>query len=67
VIGEEKMALDYAAKNGHTTVKLTPAEMTLWGQLAQPVHDQWLAKNSAKGSKEIYAELKRLISEYKGK
>ena len=67
VIGEEKWALSYAEKNGHTTVTLTPAEVKLWQQLAQPVHDEWLSKNAAKGAKEIYAEAKRLISEYKGK
>ena len=62
------MALDYAAKNGHTTVRLTPAEMKLWQQLAQPVHDQWLAEEHREGiTREIYAEAKRLIGEYKGK
>ena len=67
VIGEENMALDYAKKNGQKIVTLTPAEVKLWQQLAQPVHDQWLSKNADKGAKEIYEEAKRLISEYKGK
>jgi len=67
VIGEEKWALGYAKKNGHKIVKLTPGEVEQWRQLAKPVHDEWLSKNAAKGAKEIYAEAKRLISEYKGK
>ena len=67
VLGEQNWAFGYAKKNGHTIVKLTPAEVKLWQQLAQPVHDEWLSKNAAKGAKEIYAEAKRLISEYKGK
>lgn len=67
VVGEEKWALAYADKHGHTTVTLTPDEMKQWQKLAQPVHEEWIAKNAAKGGKEIYAELKRLISEYKGK
>jgi TRAP-type C4-dicarboxylate transport system substrate-binding protein len=67
VVGEEQWALGYAKKNGHTIVKLTPAEVKLWQDLAQPVHDQWLSKNEDKGAREIYAEAKRLISEYKGR
>jgi TRAP-type C4-dicarboxylate transport system substrate-binding protein len=67
VLGEEQWALGYAKKNGHKTVTLTPDEVKLWQDLAKPVHEQWLSKNAAKGAKEIYAETKRLISEYKGK
>jgi hypothetical protein len=67
VLGEEKWALGYAKKNGHKIVNLTPDEVKLWQELAQPEHDRWLSKNAAKGAKEIYAETKRLISEYKGK
>jgi TRAP-type C4-dicarboxylate transport system substrate-binding protein len=67
VVGEEKAALAYAEKHGHTIVSLTPDEMKLWQKLAQPVHDEWISKNASKGGKEIYAEIKRLISEYKGK
>ncbi|MFC1864134.1 hypothetical protein ACFL1Z_09320, partial [Thermodesulfobacteriota bacterium] len=62
-----KWALGYAEKNGHTTVTLTPEELKKWHELAQPLHDKWLDKNAAKGAKEIYAETKRMISEYKGK
>lgn len=64
---EEKMALDYAAKNNHTTVTLTPAEYKQWADLAQPIHEAWLKKNAAKGAKEIYDTAKKMISEYKGK
>ncbi|MBW1802903.1 MAG: hypothetical protein JRJ85_19495, partial [Deltaproteobacteria bacterium] len=67
VLGEAGWALGYAKKNGHKIVKLTPTEVKQWRQLAKPVHDAWLSKNKAKGAKEIYAEAKRLISEYKGK
>jgi len=67
VIMEEKMALDYAAKNGHTTVTVTPAEYKQWADLAQPIHEAWLKKNAAKGVKEIYDTAKKMISEYKGK
>jgi TRAP-type C4-dicarboxylate transport system substrate-binding protein len=67
VLGEQNWALGYAKKNGQTIVKLTPAEVKLWQQLAQPVQDEWISKNKAKGAAEIYAEAKRLISEYKGK
>jgi TRAP-type C4-dicarboxylate transport system substrate-binding protein len=67
VIMEEKMALDYAAKNGHTTVTITPAEYKQWADLAQPIHDAWLKKNAAKGVKEIYDTTKKMISEYKGR
>ncbi len=67
VIGEEQWALAYAKKHGHTIVNLTTDEMKQWQRLAQPVHEEWIAKNEAQGGKEIYAELKRLISEYKGK
>lgn len=67
VIGEEKWALGYAKKNGHTIVTLAPDEVKLWRELAQPVHDQWAAKNADKGAREIYAEVKRLISEYQGR
>lgn len=67
VLMEEKMALGYAAKNGHTTVTLTPAEYKQWAALAQPIHDAWLKKNAAKGAKEIYDTAKKKISEYKGK
>jgi hypothetical protein len=67
VLGEQGWALGYAKKNGHTVTKLTPDEVKLWQDLAQPEHDRWLSKYAAKGAKEIYAETKRLISEYKGK
>jgi TRAP-type C4-dicarboxylate transport system substrate-binding protein len=67
VLMEEKMGLGYADKNGHTTVKLTPAEYKQWAQLAQPIHDAWLKKNAAKGAKEIYDTAKKKISEHKGK
>lgn len=67
VISEEQWALDYAKKHGHTIVTLTPDEMKQWQKLAQPIHEEWIAKNEAQGGKEIYAELKRMISEYKGK
>jgi TRAP-type transport system periplasmic protein len=67
VLMEEKMALGYAAKNGHTTVTLTPAEYKQWAELAQPIHDAWLKKNAAKGAKEIYDTAKKMIGEYKGK
>jgi TRAP-type C4-dicarboxylate transport system substrate-binding protein len=67
VLMEEKMALGYAAKNGHTTVTLTPAEYKQWAALAQPIHDAWLKKNAAKGAKEIYDTAKKKISEYKGR
>jgi TRAP-type C4-dicarboxylate transport system substrate-binding protein len=61
------MALDYASKNGHTTVTLTPAEYKRWADLAQPIHDEWLKKNAAKGGKEIYDTAKKMIGEFKGK
>jgi TRAP-type C4-dicarboxylate transport system substrate-binding protein len=67
VLMEGKMALDYAAKNGHTTVRLTPAEYGQWADLAQPIHEAWLKKNVAKGAKEIYDTAKKMIVEYKGK
>jgi TRAP-type C4-dicarboxylate transport system substrate-binding protein len=67
VIMEEKMALGYAAKNGHATVTLTPAEYKQWADLAQPIHDAWLKKNAPKGAKEIYDAARKMISEYKGK
>ena len=67
VLAESGWAMGYAKKNGHKIVKLTPAEMKEWQELAQPVHDEWLSKNASKGAREIYAEAKRLISEYKGK
>ena len=67
VLGESGWAMGYAKKNKHTIVSLTPDEVKQWQELAQPVHDQWLSKNAAKGAKEIYAEAKRLIREYKGR
>jgi TRAP-type C4-dicarboxylate transport system substrate-binding protein len=67
VIMEEKWALDYAAKNGHTTVTVTPGEYKQWADLAQPIHEAWLKKNAAKGGKEIYDTVKKMISEYKGR
>jgi TRAP-type C4-dicarboxylate transport system substrate-binding protein len=67
VLGEQNWALGYAKKTGQTIVKLTPAEVKLWQELAKPVQDEWISKNKAKGAAEIYAEAKRLISEYKGK
>ena len=67
VLGEAGWAMGYAKKNGHKIVKLKPAEVKLWQELAKPVHEAWLSKNKAKGAAEIYAEAKRLISEYKGK
>lgn len=67
VLMDGKMALDYAAKNGHTTVTLTPVEYRQWAELAQPIHDEWSKKNTAKGAKEIYDTAKKMIGEYKGK
>ena len=66
-LGEAQWALGYAKKNGHTIVTLTPDEVKQWQELSKPIHEQWLSKNAAEGAKEIYAEAKRLISEYKGK
>lgn len=67
MIGEAKKALGIAKKKGKTIVKLTPDEVKLWKQHASSAHNDWIAKYEDKGSKEIYAELNRLIREYKGK
>ncbi len=64
---EEQAGLAYAKKNEHVIVTLTPAEFKQWADLAQPIHDAWISKNAAKGSKEIYDTIKKMISEYKGK
>jgi TRAP-type C4-dicarboxylate transport system substrate-binding protein len=48
-------------------LELTPEEIAAWEALAQPSHDDWLAKMEAKGkgeqAKALWDELKRLIAE----
>lgn len=67
VKGEEQWALGYAKKNGHKIVNLTPDEYNQWKELAQPFHDAYIEKNAKNGSKEIYADVRKMIKEYKGK
>lgn len=60
-------AIGYAKSKGHTVTILTPEskEWALWEKAAQPVHEQWIEKNSKNGGKEIYEEARRLINAYK--
>jgi TRAP-type C4-dicarboxylate transport system substrate-binding protein len=64
---EEVNAADAAAKKlGITVHHVTPEEMKLWSDAAKQTHEDWIAKNEAKGlpAKEIYEAAKQLIKEY---
>ena len=67
VVGESGWAMGYAKKNGYKIVNLTPDEYNQWKELAQPFHDAWIEKNTKNESKEIYADVRNMIKEYKGK
>jgi TRAP-type C4-dicarboxylate transport system substrate-binding protein len=58
-------ALKFAQDNNHKLSNLTAEEIQQWVDAAKPVHEKWIAENSAKGpARAIYDEAKRLISEY---
>jgi TRAP-type C4-dicarboxylate transport system substrate-binding protein len=62
---EQNEAKALAKKMNHTFSDLEPKEMQLWGDLAQPIHDKWIADNADKGpTKEIYDEIQRLKKQY---
>jgi len=65
-IEQMRLADDAARELGITFVNVTPEEMQLWFDAAQPTHEDWIAKNEAKGlpAREIYEEARRLIEEY---
>lgn len=52
------------SRDGHTMVKLTPQQLTVWKQAAAPVYDQWMAEAKKAGYDgkvvldELRAELK---------
>jgi TRAP-type C4-dicarboxylate transport system substrate-binding protein len=60
------MVIGKAKEMGHTFITPTPAEMKLWREAAQPVHDKWIADTEAKGlpAKAVYKEATRLIKQY---
>jgi len=60
------MVIGKAKEMGHTFITPTPAEMALWREAVQPVHDKWIADAEAKGlpAKAVYEEAKKLIKQY---
>jgi TRAP-type C4-dicarboxylate transport system substrate-binding protein len=65
-VGYIAMVIGKAKEMGHTFITPTPAEMELWREAVQPVHDKWIADNEAKGlpAKKVYKEAKKLIKKY---
>jgi TRAP-type C4-dicarboxylate transport system substrate-binding protein len=51
---------------GNQVIRLTPEEMKLWHDAAQPTHDNWIKEMESKGlpGKKVYDETKRLIKKY---
>ena len=62
---QEKALAKLKADGGHTIVELTPAEIGLWRQAAQPVIDKWINDTEAKGlpGREIYNAIVKLAAE----
>jgi TRAP-type mannitol/chloroaromatic compound transport system permease large subunit len=57
-------ALKFAQDNNHKITNLTAEEIQQWVDAAKPVHEKWIAENSARGpAQAIYDETKRLIRE----
>ena len=65
-VGYVAMVIGKAKEMGHTFITPTPAEMKLWREAAQPVHDKWIADTEAKGlpGKAVYKEATRLLKKY---
>ena len=65
--GYEAMILGKIKELNHNIYTPTEAEMKLWREAVQPIHEEWIAKNEAKGlpARALYNETKRLIEEYK--
>ena len=64
--GYEAMVLGKAKEMGHTFITPTAEEMKLWVEAVQPIHQEWIAANEAKGlpAQAVYDEAQRLIKEY---
>ena len=62
---ELKALASLEAQGDHTIVTLTPDEMALWRQAAQPAIDEWIEATEAKGlpGREIYEAITALAAE----
>lgn len=65
-MGEIQKAMNIVKKAGHTITYLTPKELKVWAEAAEPVHKEWIENNEAKGipAEAIYKEYKKLIKKY---
>ena len=65
-LGEIKAAENAGKEANHTFTNVTPEEIQLWAEIAQPVHDKWIADREAEGlpGKAVYEEARRLVAEY---
>ena len=58
----------YAKELGNEVYYMTEAEQQQWFDLAQPIHEDWIAKREAEGytrAREIYNDMMQMIKVYK--
>ncbi|MBA7702177.1 hypothetical protein ES703_110934 [subsurface metagenome] len=61
-----KMAYEYAKKQGVETIRLSDEELARWMEKIKPLQDKWLTMAKAKGlpAEEILDEVLRLVDKY---
>jgi TRAP-type C4-dicarboxylate transport system substrate-binding protein len=65
-VSNAQTAINQAKGLGQTFLELTPEELQLWAERAQPVHEKWIEEAEAAGlpARGVFEGLKQMIKEY---
>lgn len=63
---QERKAREIVERKGQTFIENTPEETKQWHDSAKKFHEEWIAKNEAKGlpGRAVYEEAVRLVNKY---